>query len=93
MSLYCHAVGSFHYKMEKERWMFFCIVLVVTSVGLTLMQDQVGGVTNCKTHDIFMIYCLTYSLLHRDNRSATADVPVMWCAASSWSPEMALSRV
>lgn len=25
MLLYCHAVGSFHYKMEKERWMFFYI--------------------------------------------------------------------
>lgn len=53
MLLYCHAVGSFRYKMEKERWMFFCFVLVVTSVGLTFMQDQVAGSQTVK-HTIYL---------------------------------------
>lgn len=62
MLIYCHAVESFHYKMEKERWMFFYIFfLIVTFVGLSSEQDQVAGSQHVK-HDFYDLL-LTCSLL------------------------------
>lgn len=56
MLIYCHAVGSFHYEMEKERWMFlvFFLHLFVTFEGPSFKQYQVAGSQNVK-QKIFMI--------------------------------------
>lgn len=48
MLIYCHAVGSFHYKMEKERWMFFYIF----DCDICRTAPQIGSkswVMKCKT--------------------------------------------
>lgn len=51
------AVQSFHYKMEKERWMFFYIFFLIRLfVGLFFKHDRVVGSHNVK-HKTLMIYC------------------------------------
>lgn len=51
--------------MKKERWMFFYVVLVVTSVGLTLVRDQVAGSQTVKH-----IYHLLFNILGQLQRNS-----------------------
>lgn len=63
MLRYCQAVGCFHYKMEKERWMFFYIIFFDCGICRTVPQTVSSTwVTNC-THEIFYDLLLTYTLL------------------------------
>lgn len=47
MLKYCHAVGRFQYKMEKERWVLFYM--------MWHWLDQVAGSQH--VNKMFMIYC------------------------------------
>lgn len=56
MLLYCHAVGSFHYKMERTLDVFLHFLDCDICRADLFKRDQVAGSQNVK-HKIFMIYC------------------------------------
>lgn len=54
MLIYCHAFGSFHYKMEKERWMFFYIFFFDCDICRTVPPIEMSSWV--VKHSV-LIYC------------------------------------